>query len=194
MVTEEVIIESEITEENPSLFDDEKVYRTIDGSWCQKGKILGYCWSDLHKGYLTKKLIDGHRCLEKQCFGFQKYPEAPYWIQKEESKKKRLEGRNIKKTIKKQKREYLEKIRELTANDKDFYAVAIEYKDGIFILRCVKFKSIDYKEYIKLFSTNCDNARFYIQEIRTYVSKKLQIIEKLGISKIPAEESDNSQT
>ena len=45
-----------------------------------KGSIVGCCHSDLHKGKLTKKLMEEHDCLGKNCVRFEKYEDtADYW-------------------------------------------------------------------------------------------------------------------
>lgn len=174
---------SENKSDELEVVEAEKVCITISGKKCTKGQAIGYCWSDLHKGFLTKQLMEQHECLKKQCPGFQKFPEAPYWVQKEKNRRKKLIAKAKKKEIEERKELYLKKIRELTIEDKDFYAVSIEKENGVFIVRFIKFKSIDYKEYIKMFSINCNDARFYLKEIKTNIPQKLKIIETVGIAK-----------
>ena len=47
--------------------------RCIDGIK-RKHDIIGYCSNLTHKGYLTKKLMKEHDCLNKECKYLQKNP------------------------------------------------------------------------------------------------------------------------
>ena len=42
-------------------------------------RIVGYCQNILHSGMLTRKLMEEHDCLGKQCRHFVKYENAGYW-------------------------------------------------------------------------------------------------------------------
>lgn len=52
-------------------------------------KACGYCHSNMHKGRLTVRMMRQHKCLQKQCHLFEKYPEHPYWVEKELIKAKK---------------------------------------------------------------------------------------------------------
>lgn len=45
----------------------------MDGYPHRNEEKVGYCWSDLHKGYLTMDLLRRHDCLEKNCKYLQMY-------------------------------------------------------------------------------------------------------------------------
>lgn len=60
-------------------------------------KACGFCHSNKHKGYLSVKNMKQHKCLQKQCPMFEKYPDHPYWAQKaaiKAKKKARKENRH----------------------------------------------------------------------------------------------------
>lgn len=64
----------------------------ITGTITEKEKTIGKCHCYLHKGYLTKKLVKSHQCLEKSCHYFEKV-NFEYWA-----------SRNLAKTRKKMNR------------------------------------------------------------------------------------------
>ena len=49
--------------------------------------VFGYCHYKLHKGYLTKKLLDDHECLKKGCPLLEKFEDREFWINREEIKR-----------------------------------------------------------------------------------------------------------
>ena len=63
-----------------------RAYTTIDGNACKEEQRIGYCWSEIHRGYLTVRLMKEHQCCERNCRHFQKYEDAQYWKQKEKRK------------------------------------------------------------------------------------------------------------
>lgn len=65
----------------------------------KRKNILGSCHNLIHPGKLTKKLMEAHGCIRKQCPFFKKNEEVPYWaemerrrIQKAAIRKKRKEN------------------------------------------------------------------------------------------------------
>ena len=61
--------------------------RTITGNESPCTKCVGFCWNEVHRGYLTKKQMNQHQCLEKNCHRFEKIETAPYWAQQIEKNK-----------------------------------------------------------------------------------------------------------
>lgn len=54
-------------------------------------KIVGCCHNWIHPGKMTRKLMEAHDCLGKQCSFFEKYASATYWEalrQKQEQRQK----------------------------------------------------------------------------------------------------------
>ena len=53
---------------------------TIDKESCvvHKNKLVGFCHSKRHPGYLTVANIKKHDCIKKNCYFFEKY-DSLYW-------------------------------------------------------------------------------------------------------------------
>ena len=128
---------------NVSLY--EKPLRTIDGSFCKESQKVGYCKCDLHRGFLTKNLMEEHDCLGKECIWFVKDEDAPYWQYKAKKKEARKTGKALKKEIATKEKYYLEKMRELTREDSDFYIVNVEWneKEKQYDVRVITFAFIE---------------------------------------------------
>lgn len=155
-------------------------YTTIDRNPCNENQRVGYCWNEIHRGYLTKNLMKEHQCIERKCRHFQKYENSPYWKEKEAKKeKKKIKKENLKK-IENDKKKIFNKIREITAEDEIFHAIGIEKNKNIYIIRYIKFDYINIASYIKKFK-DATGHNFYLQEIKTNYEKKkeiLNIVEK----------------
>lgn len=65
--------------------------KLLGGEWASvsKGKIIGFCHSSLHPGKMTVKMMKAHDCINKACWYFEKYADAPYWQQLEARKEKK---------------------------------------------------------------------------------------------------------
>lgn len=50
-----------------------------------RNHIVGYCHSVNHKGYVTKRVLGEHKCVEKNCGSFEKY-DCEYWNQLRDKK------------------------------------------------------------------------------------------------------------
>ena len=72
-----------------------RIPKMIDGTQlCKESKRVGYCWCSLHPGYINKRLIGEHDCLNKKCPFFEMLDRnSTYW----DKKKEREEGKNKKK-------------------------------------------------------------------------------------------------
>lgn len=72
-----------------------RIPKMIDGTQlCKESKRVGYCWCSLHPGYINKRLIGEHDCLNKKCPFFEILDRnSTYW----DKKKEREEGKNKKK-------------------------------------------------------------------------------------------------
>lgn len=69
-----------------------------------KRTLVGFCHNNLHRGGLTKKLMEEHGCLEKGCTFFQKYLDRPYW-QEQKSRKKKRAAAKVKKRAAREERQ-----------------------------------------------------------------------------------------
>jgi len=72
--------------------------------------ILGACHNLTHPGKLTKKLMEKHGCIPKQCPFFKRNEEAPYWVALE---RKKSEKARIKQARKKTARDAAMKLEDL---------------------------------------------------------------------------------
>ena len=52
----------------------EGVVQTVD-----VGAIVGFCYCDTHKGYITVNLMKSHDCLGKECPFLHRFEDFPYW-------------------------------------------------------------------------------------------------------------------
>ena len=162
--------------------------RTITGHEASNTKCVGFCWNEVHRGYLTKKQMDQHRCLEKGCHRFEKIETAPYWVQQSAKKQSRKDGKQIKKQAVNEADEFLAKIRELTINDFNFYPVACELKDNTYEVRIINYKAIDFVHYRTLFSPVAKGRNMHFTKIKADDERKQLIIDKHEIVKIAAAE------
>lgn len=64
-------------------------------------RIVGMCHSALHPGKLTRRIMEEHDCLGKQCRYFEKYEEAGYWRELER-KQQRKKAAKMQKAARKQ--------------------------------------------------------------------------------------------
>ncbi len=67
--------------------------------------ILGYCHCAEHRGFVTKNVFDGHDCLKKGCFYFEKFENCPCWERAEARKKQAERERALRKERKREERE-----------------------------------------------------------------------------------------
>lgn len=109
-----------------------RIPKMIDGTQlCKESKRVGYCWCSLHPGYINKRLIGEHNCLNKKCPFFEMLDRnSTYW----DKKKEREEGKNKKKL----EGETLENVRRIAIEETyDFdcaVTTIIKEKDSVKII------------------------------------------------------------
>lgn len=168
-----------------NLAEDGVIYcRTITGNESACTKCIGFCWNEVHRGYLTKKQMEQHQCLEKNCHRFEKIETAPYWAHQIIKKQDRKDGKQAKKQAANEADKFLEKIRELTINDFNFYPVACELKKDIYEVRVINFQPFAYSQYLALFVPFAKGRRIHFTTIKADKERKQQIIDKQKIVKI----------
>lgn len=153
-----------------------RAYTTIDGNACKEEQRIGYCWSEIHRGYLTVRLMKEHQCCERNCRHFQKYEDAQYWKQKEKRKSEKKKAKEIEKQNERDKQLILEKVRELTKEDNDFFAIGVEKERNTYIIRYIRFEKVDITKYIKLFKEVL-GVSIFLKEIKTNYESKLNILK-----------------
>lgn len=162
--------------------NDEKwrIFTDIDGKKCQEEQRVGYCWSEMHRGYLTLPLMREHQCIEKGCKHFQKYEQAPHWRIKEKRRAQRKQTQAQEKEKQQKLQSILNTIRALTKEDQDFFAISVEEGTGLYrhqyIVRFIKFGWVDINYYVKLLKQRC-NVSIYLQEIKNTHENKMQILK-----------------
>lgn len=78
-------------------------------------RIVGRCHSTLHPGKLTRRIMEEHDCLGKQCCHFEKYEETGYWQELERKQKLKKVAKTQKAARKQQAAEEAEYFEELKA-------------------------------------------------------------------------------
>lgn len=110
-----------------NLLSKKRTYCNIDGTKSDVNKRVGFCNNNLHKGYLTKKLMEEHQCIERGCHYFIKYEKNAYWQQKNASKEKRQKAKIEKKFWEQKEQGALYLMRELT-KDIEFFGITSAYR------------------------------------------------------------------
>lgn len=64
-------------------------YHTITNGKLKDKNPVGYCWCELHKGYLLTSHLRKHHCIAKKCVWFQKNEKHPFFQSNTFDKKKR---------------------------------------------------------------------------------------------------------
>lgn len=154
-----------------------KVYTTINGGKCSVGQRIGYCWLDKHSGYITKQILDEHKCIEKECSFFQKYEDAPYWIEKEKRKKLRKERKQKEKEKQKSEEKILQLFREKTKTIDGFAITSVVKNGNIFKVSYVSLHSVNLQHELDAVKKEM-NCRIYLNEIKTSKSQKKILIER----------------
>lgn len=94
--------------------------RLIDGTtkYVKRQSIVGYCHCKLHKGYISRKLLKSHDCINKKCSCLEKFKEYPFWVEYEKNSEMELLARDRKKQLRKKKQKQGQLISQMlmTAN------------------------------------------------------------------------------
>lgn len=162
-----------------NLIDEgQRVYTDINGKHCSEGKRIGYCWSKCHRGYITKAILDEHKCIEKKCDAFQKYDDAQYWKEKEKQRQKRKEYKNEKKAIKEKENYILSLFREATKNFEDFAVTSVCKENNTYKVNFVKIGFVSLTEIANSVRKKIGGGRIQLNEIKTTNARKRILIEK----------------
>lgn len=132
---------------NTTSLKNRRIYKLINGKKLTMTAAVGYCWCNLHKGYINLELLKEHECIDKKCEFFEKFTYHPYWVNKQKLKSERLKGKAEKKHIKETELAILNRIRYLTSS---IYGIAISdvfYQDGVYNIKCVSIRTIRMSEY-----------------------------------------------
>lgn len=130
-------------------------------------KIVGCCHNLIHPGKLTRKLMEEHDCLGKNCKFFEKYRESTYWVA-EENRKRQKERR---KQIQQAEKEAARKLEDELAELKDlFQSYADDAGYAMYIVRLEKERTNRYKVFYVSENSFADGNRFpdFLSTIRFF--------------------------
>lgn len=132
-----------------NLKDDEpgKKYRTINGAHVLRKKVIGYCANRIHRGYLTKDMMESHDCIHKQCPFLVKREDHNFWIQRELYREEKRKTKKEKKYWEEKEEDAMYYVRNLTKNLKNFCITGAMKKDKIIEIRYVSFEPFDVEIY-----------------------------------------------
>ena len=132
-----------------NLKDDEpgKKYRTINGAHVLRRKVIGYCANRIHRGYLTKDMMETHDCIHKQCPFLIKREDHNFWIQRELYREEKRKTKKEKKYWEEKEEDAMYYVRNLTKNIEDFCITGAMKKDNIIEIRYVSFEPFDTEIY-----------------------------------------------
>lgn len=114
--------------------------RCIDNSLTCRSKCHGYCACAEHPGYLTKKQLIEHKCIEKECSYYYRL------IKNNEKDKIHVKGLSLDKNEQKA-ASVLKKANEITKNYEGLKIVKISVNEnGIWCLYYVSISNYNYQE------------------------------------------------
>lgn len=120
-------------------------------------KIVGCCHNLIHPGKLTRKLMEEHDCVGKNCKYFEKYRESTYWVAEENRKRKKERRKQIQQT----EREAAKKLEDELAELKDlFQSYADDAGYAMLIVRLEKEHANRYKVFYVSENPFADGNRF----------------------------------
>lgn len=133
--------------------------RLLGNRWIEitNVKIVGYCHNLIHPGKLTRKIMEEHDCLGKNCKFFEKNNESTYWVA-EENRKREKEQR---KQIQRAEKEAAQKLEDELAELKDlFQSYADDAGYAMLIVRLEKERTNRYKVFYVSENPFADGNRF----------------------------------
>lgn len=156
-----------------------RAYRLIDGNILRSEEnCIGYCWNDLHPGFVTLKLMQQHECLEKGCPFFERFENRPYWIQRQKRKDERISGKMKKLSLAQKQEDIFCDFRKITLHIEGFAVAGCEFKDGYFVLRCVALQPVELRKYVGLISQKY-SARIQARFIKNTYEMRKMLVDKI---------------
>lgn len=155
-----------------------KNYTTVNGGKCTVGQRVGYCWLDKHRGYITKQILEEHKCIEKNCSFFQKYEDAPYWKEKEKRKKLRQERKQKEKEKQNAEEKLLNLFRNKTQHIEDFAITSVVKEGNVFKVSYVSLYYVNLNYELQQIRQETKN-KIFLREIKGSKSEKKIMIERV---------------
>ena len=155
-------------------FQTEQYYKCIDGRKRKRG-IIGYCHNLTHLGYVTSKIIEEHKCIEKDCPFLSKYEETSYWRNLENKRRKRKEYKQNKQQEKIYLQEINSLIHEMTVHINDFKIKDIKKDGKLIIITFYSCAQIDLSDVIEMLKSKL-SIKTYFKRIKLSYAKSRKII------------------
>jgi len=129
--------------------------------YVKNANIVGYCHLQQHPGYVTRTVLQTHRCVQKKCSFLEKYTECPYWRSREGYLERKKSEQLMQKIVLEKEEQEREEVKEKARQVANLYEEVL--------ITSVLLKS-DAKEYLI----------FYVSPNKTDDSKKYEaIVENL---------------
>ena len=161
----------------------ERKYRMVNGApLCAPEKQVGYCWCELHPGYLHKHLIDQHQCVERQCEHFEKFKDSEYWKRKAKIKEDRIAGKLEKKRIEQLCNSIYQEFETIFVNNSNIAILNVEHLNGTYIARLVTIGHEGTSDIIKAIERKYQVKIKVVYVQNTYQFRKELIQKKNGVN------------
>ena len=140
--------------------------RCIDNIFRRYDYCIGFCNNECHKGFINKKLLEEHKCIEKKCTFIDPIEDHPFWINRKNKEKRKAKNKEIKKTEKL----ILEKAKEILGESVELVMCKHLY-DSLYLLVVIKpkFSFILPKDIFNDFDVNV-----YIKTIFKYQQQNIE--------------------
>lgn len=154
-------------------FVKQRFYRMVDGGClCNPENRIGYCWSISHPGFLSKRLVKEHQCVEKNCVNLERF-ERPFWdnIVKPKTTNKSKKKTNFEKKI-------LNLFRAFTVDIEEFAVCSVYREKDCWVVQYIALDSVDlYMPLMRL--RKYIRAKIRLKPIKAPYKKRKEIIEKV---------------
>lgn len=143
--------------------------RLLGDKWIEitNVKIVGYCHNLIHPGKLTRKIMEEHNCIGKNCKFFEKYAESTYWAAEENRKRQKEHRKQMQRVEKKAVRKLEDELAEL----KDlFQSYADDAGYSMLIVRLEKERPNRYRVFYVSDHPFADGNRFpdFLSAIKSF--------------------------
>ena len=156
-------------------FVKQRFYRMVDGSTlCNLENRVGYCWSISHPGFLSKRLVKVHRCVEKNCANLERF-ERPFWVNLEKPKEFKVKSQKMKVRLEK---EILNLFRALTVDIEQFAVCSVYHENDCYIVQYVALDFVNLALPLKHLK-NCFKVKIRLKPIKAPYKKRKEIINKV---------------
>lgn len=154
-----------------------RVYHNVDKSFTPPETRVGFCRNMIHRGFLTKGLMEQHECIEKNCKYFIKYENSVYWQQKAEKKEQRKKYKAIKKFWEERCDHALYLMRDLTKDMECVGITSATMKDERTIeIRYVSTQTVDLYEELMIVK-EATGVKCVLTSIKNNSSMKKKLID-----------------